>query len=173
MTNVDSGSDTAILILPVSMSILAYGIVKERLFDIDLIIKRSIQYAIVTVCLAGVFFLIEKLVEGLVKSRIAGDSKISGLVATGVVLISSIPIKSMGEKLTDKWFPELVKKKLYKKHKKRYLKIYKKQLETAYADGKAGKNERRMLRELQRSFGITDKERGKLERKIRKRRDRR
>ncbi|MDP6156831.1 MAG: histidine kinase N-terminal 7TM domain-containing protein [Candidatus Thermoplasmatota archaeon] len=146
--------NTAILMMPISMSILAYGILKERLFDIDIIVKRSIQYSLVTFALTGVFFLVEKMMENLVKIEVVGQTKLSGFISAGVVILSSMPVKAIGKKLVEKWFPDVKALDPLEAQKMRDLEIYKEQLRVALAGGSVEWNERRLLGQLRKSYEI-------------------
>jgi len=143
-----------LLLMPVTMSIIAYGIIKENLFDIDLIIKRSIQYSLVTFALTGVFFLAEKLLESVVQIEVMGQTKLSGLISAGVVVISSMPLKSIGKKLTEKWFPDVKIEDPLEAQKKRDLEIYEKLLRDVLAGGSIEWNEKRLLARLRKEYEI-------------------
>ena len=150
--------NTSILVLPVSMCIITYGIIRENLFNIELIIKKSILYAMVSASLAGVFFLVEKLMERMVEIEIAGQTKLSGLLSAGIVIVSSMPIKTIGKKLIDRWFPEVVDESIFTPMKKRDLDIYMEQMRIASTGKRITEKEKSMLDQLRTSMGISDKE---------------
>jgi sigma-B regulation protein RsbU (phosphoserine phosphatase) len=98
------------LLLPALLSAIfplsfGYSIFRYHLMDIDLVIKRSIVYAMITAVLAAVYL---GLVLGLgrVMTDLVGrsDSQILGLVAFMIVALAFNPIKQRVQKSVDRIF---------------------------------------------------------------------
>ncbi len=75
------------LAIPVSIGV---SIFKYRLYDIDLVINRTLVYGALTVCVIGIYVLVVGYLGALF--RTGGDLVIS-LIATGVVAILFAPLR--------------------------------------------------------------------------------
>ncbi len=75
------------LAIPVSIGV---SIFKYRLYDIDLVINRTLVYGALTVCVIGIYVLVVGYLGALF--RTGGDFVIS-LIATGVVAILFAPLR--------------------------------------------------------------------------------
>jgi len=80
------------VIFPLS---IAYAIVKHKMFDIDLVIKRTMVYATVLAALAGVYFLTIALVRGGIELLFgASGSTVGNIFATAVVAMAFVPVRN-------------------------------------------------------------------------------
>lgn len=79
---------------------VAYTIVRHRLFDIDVIIKRTVTYAIVTAALTTFYFL---LTAGI-RSLLGTGSEWINFVATGAVAVTFAPLRDRTKVVVDKLF---------------------------------------------------------------------
>ena len=77
-----------LLLLPLS---LGFAIVRSRLWDIDLIINRTLVYGILSICVVGVYVLVVGTLGALIGS--SGNLVIS-LVATGLVAVLFQPVRA-------------------------------------------------------------------------------
>jgi len=77
-----SGATLAFLLLPVA---LAFSILRYRLWDIDVIIRRTLQYSLLSGLLALIYFSGVALLQGLL-SRLTGQAQ-SPLVVVGSTLL--------------------------------------------------------------------------------------
>ncbi len=89
------------LLIPISFAI---AIVRENLFDIDLIINRTLIYAPLTALLAILFALTNSLLNFLLSGIAGGNSQISLVVNTAVVVIAFNPLKDKLQEIVDKRF---------------------------------------------------------------------
>jgi signal transduction histidine kinase len=76
------------LLIPLS---IGFAIVRARLWDIDVIINRTLVYGILTVCVVGVYVLLVGVLGALIGT--SGNLVIS-LVATGLVAVLFQPLRA-------------------------------------------------------------------------------
>ncbi|MEX1312529.1 MAG: SpoIIE family protein phosphatase [Candidatus Sulfomarinibacteraceae bacterium] len=89
------------LLIPVS---LAFGIVKYRLMDIDLIIRKTVIYTAVTGFVVVVYLILAGM-SGLALVRSAGlESQAATVVATLLVVALFVPVKNRIQRLVDRVF---------------------------------------------------------------------
>ncbi|HUF37471.1 MAG TPA: hypothetical protein VMN57_03020 [Anaerolineales bacterium] len=93
-----------LLVLPFPLS-LALAIWRHRLFDIDLIIRRTLQYSLTTLLLAGLYFAGVILLQNLVRS-LAGDPDaplITVLTTLGIAALFN-PLRRRVQEFIDRRF---------------------------------------------------------------------
>jgi sigma-B regulation protein RsbU (phosphoserine phosphatase) len=89
------------LLIPVS---LAVGIVKYRLMDIDLIIRKTVIYTAVTGFVVVVYLILAG-VSGLALVRSAGlESQAATVMATLLVVALFVPVRNRIQRLVDRFF---------------------------------------------------------------------
>jgi signal transduction histidine kinase len=71
---------------------IAIGILRYRLYDIDIIIRRTLVYGILTVCVVGVYVLV---VAGLGALMGTSGNLLIELVATGLVAVLFQPLRAL------------------------------------------------------------------------------
>ena len=102
-TNVvlSTASKLVYLLIPVS---LAFGIVKYRLMEIDLIIRKTVVYSAVTGFVVVVYLVLAGI-SGLALVRSAGlESQTATVVATLVVVALFVPARNRIQRLVDRFF---------------------------------------------------------------------
>jgi hypothetical protein len=96
------GWDAALLLIPLSIAI---SILRYRLFDIDILVRRTLTYAIVTALLATVFFgsviLLQQLFSGVTG---AGQNEIVTVLSTLVIAALFIPVRNRIQTEIDRRF---------------------------------------------------------------------
>lgn len=90
-----------LLVLPISFAI---AILRENLFDIDLIVNRTLIYGPLTALLAVLFALTNSLLDFLLSDIAGGKSQISLVVNTVVVVLAFNPLKDKLQEIVDKRF---------------------------------------------------------------------
>jgi len=84
---------------------IAYSIVKHKMFDIDLVIKRTMVYTTVVAALAGAYFLTIALVRGGIEWLFgASDSTFGNILATAVVAMAFVPVRNRIQLVIDRLF---------------------------------------------------------------------
>lgn len=152
--------------LTFSGAVIAYGILKHQLFDIQFIVKETFIYLMITVVLIGMFRLIELGLSNLISTTFFGGDLTARLIAAAIVAGMFFPLRSQAIKVGDKLFPKLTKS--VKSGHEKNLSIYKTQLEFALADGGITNKEKEMLKALRIDLGISDKDHDKLMKRLTK-----
>lgn len=94
----------AILLIPVSIGI---AILRYRLWDIDLIIRRTVVYVPLTAILAGVFAASITLTQRVFFSLTGSQSDAATVLTTLIVVAAFDPIKTWLQKMVDRRFKEV------------------------------------------------------------------
>jgi len=97
----NASSKMVYLLIPIS---LAFGIVKYRLMEIDLIIRKTVVYSAVTGFLLVVYLALAGF-SGLALVRSAGfESQVATVVATLVVVALFVPVRNRVQRVVDRLF---------------------------------------------------------------------
>lgn len=94
------GSELSYLAFTLFPLSIAYTIVRHKLFNIDVIVKRTITYTIVTSALLGLYFLM----IGGVRMLIGEQSNIANIIATAIVALAFSPMRDRTKSLVDRIF---------------------------------------------------------------------
>ncbi|HET7035209.1 MAG TPA: histidine kinase [Thermomicrobiaceae bacterium] len=79
--------DLSIALIPVAMGV---AILRYHLWDVDVVISRTLVYLTLTVCVAGIYVL----VVGWFSTRLRGsDDLLASLVATGIIAVLFQPLR--------------------------------------------------------------------------------
>ncbi len=85
---------------------IAIAILRHRLWDIDVIINRTLVYVPLTAIIAGIFSAASSLLQKAFVSLTGSDSLASTVIATVIVVASFNPIKDQVQKAVDRVFKE-------------------------------------------------------------------
>jgi signal transduction histidine kinase len=92
------GTLVALLYLPIAIAV-SMAILRYRLWDIDIIISRTLVYALLTALVAGIYVLIVGTLSAFFESN--SDSIAISLSATGVVAIIFQPMREYLQRVVD------------------------------------------------------------------------
>lgn len=101
------GHALAAISLVILSAAFLFSIQRYRLYDIDLIINRTLVYVPLTAILAGIFAVTSDLSKRFFLQIIGGETEASALFATLVIVIVFEPIKDGIQKRVDKLFKRL------------------------------------------------------------------
>lgn len=122
--------------------LLAYGVLRSQLFDLDLKVKFALRQGTVGALLTGVFFTIEYVFQRLV----AVDDVVLGLVISGGVVLALKPAQYLAQALANGVMSEVDGTPEYIRAQKRS--VYRAALEGAMEDGILTPKERSILNRL-------------------------
>lgn len=133
----------------VYMPVLAYGILRTQLFDIDLKIKWTLDRS----TLAGIFIVAFLVVQETIEALLAIDGTIPGLAAAVLLGVAFRPLDRFTSRLADLVMPSVAATPEYLTDRK--LAVYRAALEGAFEDGAVSLRERSILDRLREELGIT------------------
>jgi hypothetical protein len=142
----------AIVAITITGVIIAYGILKHKLFDIELIVKKTFIYTVVALTLIGLFRLIELGISYTVSTTFFGGDLMARFIAAAIVATIFFPFRSLAMRIGDKLFPSLTE--TIKFEAKREIEIYRRQLGHVLEDGVITEKEEKGLRSLREDLGI-------------------
>jgi hypothetical protein len=146
--------------LSISGIVIAYGILKYQLFDIEFFVKKTFVYLLMALVLIGIFRLIELILSYFISATFFGGDLGARFIAAVIVFCFFFPLRSMAVKIGDRLFPKLTKSVKYDfSHE---IMVYKNQLKHALEDGVITVKEKKMLKSLRDDLGISDEDHKKL-----------
>ena len=137
-------------------SFFAVAVLKYKLMDVQLIIKKSLTYSIIVLSIAMLFTVVGESLEFLTGKLLPEVSELlSNIIAALIVSISFMPMIDYTKKLFNKMFPKLAK---FEKEYVERLSAYESTLEAMWADREITGTEERALEVLRKKLNITQKE---------------
>ncbi len=134
-----------------AVPLIAYGILRAHLFDIDLKIRWTIKQS----TLAGVFVaLIFLISEGASKFLEAELGSVSGLIAAAVVMFFLAPLQRFAERVASAAMPNTKNTPEYATFRK--MQVYEEAVSEAHYEGGISGKERALLVRLRDSLGISE-----------------
>lgn len=141
-----------LLLLPLTwlvyLPLVAYGMLKHQLFDIDLRVKRTVQRSTVLGAFAGAFFIGGETLEQILPI----EDFILGLAAAAAVGLAFRPVQRGAMWLADRVMPGVANSADYLSERK--YTVYRDAIEGALADGDISERERGILAKLRESLDI-------------------
>ncbi|MBO9540368.1 SpoIIE family protein phosphatase [bacterium] len=84
---------------------IAYAVVRHKMFDIDLVIKRTMVYAVVVAALSGVYFITIAAIRWAIEHLIGSAGNTTGnILATAFVALAFVPVRNRTQAIIDKLF---------------------------------------------------------------------
>jgi len=142
----------------VAVPLIAYGILRTHLFDIDLQIRWTIKQSTVGIAIFTIVLAISEGAEFLLSDRL-GDYW--GLLAAVVIAFSLRPLQHFAEKVAAAAMPNTHNTPEYKSGRKRQ--VYESAIAEALQDGGISAKERSLLAHLRDSLGISESEAEQIE----------
>ncbi|HEX9816624.1 MAG TPA: hypothetical protein VGB18_06565, partial [Candidatus Thermoplasmatota archaeon] len=138
----------------VGVAVLAYAIVRQQLFDIDLKLKWTVNRGSVAAAFVSVFFVVEQIVQNW-----AGDALgvAAGAVATGLLVFAMHPLQRLARRFADAAMPHVRENDpTYTLESKR--ETYRQALAIAWSDSVLTAKEMLMLSRLREALQLSDRE---------------
>jgi len=133
-----------------AVPLIAYGILRTQLFDIDLHIKWTIKQSTLATIFVTLIFLIS---EGADRFLSAELGNFAGLLAAGVVVFFLAPLQRFAEGVASVAMPNTKNTPEYAAHRK--MQVYEAAVGEAVPDGIISDRERALLNSLRESLGIS------------------
>lgn len=144
------------------LPLLAYGILKTQLFDVDLRIKRGISAGTVTAIFVAMFFVVSEGTQELVGERVG---PFAGIAAAGVLVLAIHPLMNVGRKVASAAMPLVDDSEAYLAERKRL--VYRAAAEGALADGALSPKERALLSRFGGELGLDPRDMVAIEDEVR------
>ncbi|MEA3137115.1 MAG: hypothetical protein QOC71_1396 [Thermoplasmata archaeon] len=139
-------------------ALVAYALVRHRLFSIDVKIKWTISRGTIAVIFLGLFFATSKVVENVLNERFG---LLFGGISAGVLLFAISPLEKFGHRIAHAVMPN-VRSAADIAHDDR-LRLFEEQARLVWSDGTMGRRERRLLDNLRERLGLDFEEAARLE----------
>ena len=151
------GSTTYKILLPlfyelaviIYVPLVAYGVLRVQLFDVDLRIKRTLKRGTVAAAFVATFFVISEFAENYLSSQFG---TLLGVLGTGALVFFLDPIQRAAESLSNAAMPNTFNTPEYEVFRK--LQVYDSALRAALEDGHVSERQRRVLDSMIESMGI-------------------
>lgn len=140
--------------------LLAYGVLRWQLFDLDLKLKIALKRSTVGAVFGVAFFTGSYLLDQVIP---VNGALLGFLVSAGIVLALR-PVQRFAEGLANRLMGGVQDTPEYRRARK--LQVYRAALEGAVADGVISERERSILRRLQQELGISEREAVRAERDV-------
>ena len=129
--------------------LVAYGVLRVQLFDVDLRIKRTLKRSTIAAAFVATFFVVSELASEFLSAQLG---TVLGVVVTGGLVFFLDPIQRAAEKLSNAAMPNTVQTPEYENYRK--LQVYESALQAALEDGRISNRQRRVLDSMVQSMGI-------------------
>jgi len=144
-----------------AVPLVAYGILRTQLFDIDLRIRWTIKQSTIAGIFLALMFLIS---EGASVFFSAELGNVAGLLAAAVVVFFLSPLQRFAERVAGAAMPNTSNTPEYVTYRK--MKVYEAAVAEAQLEGGISDKERSLLNRLRDSLGISPADAEMLEREL-------
>lgn len=129
--------------------LVAYGVLRVQLFDVDLRIKRTIKRSTVAAAFVATFFIVSELAGNYLSNQLG---TVLGVIGTGALMFFLDPIQRAAERLSNAAMPNTQDTPEYETFRK--LQVYETAVHAALEDGHISERQRRVLDSMVKSMGI-------------------
>ena len=142
----------------VAVPMIAYGILRTQLFDIDLRIRWTIKQSTLAAAIVSIMFVISEGVDRFLSEELGS---VPGLLAMGAVLFFLTPLQKFAERVAKTAMPNTDNTPEYAMFRK--LQVYEAAVGEAQAEGGISNKERALLVRLRDSLGISEADANAIE----------
>jgi hypothetical protein len=132
--------------------LVAYGVLRVQLFDVDLRIKRTLRRSTVAAAFVATFFIVSELAGGYLSDQLGN---VLGIICTGALIFFLDPIQRAADRLSNAAMPNTHETPEYESYRK--LQVYESAVQAALEDGHISRRQRRVLDSMIESMGIDTK----------------
>lgn len=133
----------------VYVPLVAYGVLRVQLFDVDLRIKRTIKRSTVAAAFVATFFVVSELAGNYLSNQLG---TVLGVICTGALVFFLEPIQRTAERFSNAAMPNTHDTPEYETFRK--FQVYETALHAALEDGHISERQRRVLNSMVESMGI-------------------
>jgi hypothetical protein len=144
-----------------AVPLIAYGILRTQLFDIDLRIRWTIKQSTLATVVVTLIFLLS---EGADRFLSAELGNVAGLLAAAIVVFFLAPLQRFAERVASVAMPNTRNTPEYAAHRK--MQVYEAALAEAQQEGGISDKERSLLNRLRDSLEISSSDAEMLEREL-------
>jgi hypothetical protein len=144
-----------------AVPLIAYGILRTQLFDIDLRIRWTIKQSTVAAAVVAFVYLVSEGASRLLSSELGN---VAGLLAAAAVVFFMAPLQRFAERVANAAMPNTRNTPEYAVHRK--MQVYEAAVEEALQGGGISGKERALLNRLRDSLGIAVADAEALERDL-------
>lgn len=145
----------------VAVPLIAYGILRTQLFDIDLRIRWTIKQTTVAAALLTVVFLVSEGASAFLSAELGN---VAGLIAAAVVVFFLAPLQRFAERVASTAMPNTENTPEYATFRK--MQVYETAVAEALHGGGISAKERALLNRLRESYGISECDAAAIEREL-------
>ncbi len=144
-----------------AVPLIAYGILRAHLFDIDLKIRWTIKQSTLAAIIVTFIFLVSEGADRFLSSELGS---VAGLLAAAVVVFFLTPLQRLAEGVATAAMPNTENTPEYIAYRK--MQVYEAAVAEALPDGNISDRERMLLDTLRDSLGISAADADALEREL-------
>jgi len=144
-----------------SVPLIAYGVLRAHLFDIDLRIRWTIKQSTLATIIVTLIFLFSEGADRYLSAEL-GD--FAGLLAAAIVVFFLAPLQRVAERVASAAMPNTENTPEYAAYRK--MQVYEAAVSEALPDGNISERERALLNSLRDSLGISTADAEALEREL-------
>ena len=147
-----------------AVPLLAYGILKTQLFDIDLKIQRTIRQSTIAATFVAVFYVVTEGADRMFEAELGTWI---GLLASALLIFFLAPLQRFAERVSVAAMPNTEDTPEYAMFRK--MQIYEEAIVEAHSEGGISEKERALLARLRDSLGISESSANAIEADVIKR----
>jgi hypothetical protein len=160
--DVDIGEDAISIIYALgtllAIPLIAYGILRTHLFDLDLKIRWTIKQSTVAGVFVAIMFMISEGANQFLEAELGG---FAGLLAAGVVMAFLAPLQRFADRVASAAMPNTKNTPEYAAFRK--MQVYEAAVDEALFEGGISDKERSLLIRLRDSLGVSESDAGSIE----------
>ena len=144
-----------------AVPLIAYGILRTQMFDIDLRIRWTIKQSTLAATVLAIIFVLSEAANEFLSSELG---TIGGLLGAAIVVFFLAPLQRFAERVATVAMPNTQNTPEYASYRK--MQVYESAVAEAKADGGISDKERKLLNHLRDSLGISPVDAESLERDL-------
>jgi hypothetical protein len=141
-----------------AVPLIAYGVLRTQLFDIDLKIRWTIKQSTLAAAMVAIMFIVSEGVDRLLSSTL-GD--FAGLWAAGIVVFFLAPLQRFAERIASAAMPNTKNTPEYAAFRK--MQVYEAAVSEALVEGGISDKERSLLVRLRDSLEVSESDADAIE----------